>query len=653
MLKNLFTTLFFIFWANFSPVSAQNIVLPDSISNTLSQFYTEKGRVEYLLNIVQRDQYTNPPLAKAAANEAYVRADADGNTFLEAQAAYYMAWLEFQHDKEGFLGGAIAKAKISQTLFEQHKDPLGLARIYCLESALAFDSNDSLGAKSFAQKAMQWVPKIVGQQRDSMWVMGYLRQVEANFLPAKDRFDLLNQSLNLYEKAGDSIRIGRTSLKLVGASIGKQDFDMASKYALRARNAFASARYDEGVRLAYLEYINILINRYYYGPTEALFKQTTQAIRVDPGIFNSDYRFPMRMASMYSIKYSNSNNPKIKKFFADSAQVFIDMAWKAAKKTQNQDDLRVVFENLSVTCQAVGNCDTVMMNTAESFLDQLKITSAKTARIQNELADSYTLDRQRTLREERLRQNSILWGFVGFIAILSLGFGLYNQRRNNENLNRELRNRMEALRAQMNPHFISNALNAIDSLVNQNRNKEASHYIIQFSRLCRVILNNSRSESVTLAEELDMLKYFMNLEQLRMGDRLQYRMEIAPDLNTDELALPPMILQPFVENSIWHGLVPKSGAGTVLVKAFKLDKQYYQCVIEDDGIGRKKSAELKERMVVARPSLGLAITEERIEKLYKFKGSRIVTEDLFNPDGTPAGTRVTITLPIQSITTTT
>ncbi len=640
-----------LFWVNPHLVFAQNTTLPDSISRNLSGFYSEESRIAYLLSIVEREQFSNPELAKATASEAYVRASTNGNTLLEAQAAYWAAWLEFQHDSVGFFGGAISKANISQTLFEQYKNPLGLARVYCLKSGLAFDSNDSLGAKIYIEKAYQWIPKIKNQRKDSLWVMGYIRQLESNFLTSKACIEVQKQSLALYEQAGDSIRIGRICLKLIGPLSETNDFPTATQYAVRARNAFAAAKYDEGIRLAYLDYLSILLYQYYLQPTESLFQETARAIKINPALFNSDYRFPMRMASLYSHKSINSANAHIiKQTYADSAQIFIDMAWKSAKNTQNVDDLRVVYENMVYTCGLAGNCDTVMIRTANSFLEQLQLGSAKTARIQDELANRYTLDRQRTLREERQRQKQILWAIFGVSAIFLLGSGLFIQRRNIENMNRNLRSRMEALRAQMNPHFIANTLNAIESLVNQNRNKEASHYIIQFSRLCRGILNNSRNEATTLEEELTMLNYFMSLEQLRMGERLQYRTEIDPKLNTEEIALPSMLLQPFVENSIWHGLMRKNEGGTVFLKATRLDDKYYQCIVEDDGIGRKKSAELKERSVVNQPSLGLAITEERIEKLYKFKGSRIVTEDLYHPDGTAAGTRVTITLPLQSIT---
>ncbi len=650
MYKNTLFALLLLFWANTTALFAQNSSLPDSIVQALTGHYNEENRIEYLLSIVTREQYVNPDLAKLLANEAYVCANANGNTFLEAQASYWAAWLEYQHDKIGFLGGAISKANISQSLFEQSQDPLGLARIYCLKGALAFDSNDTIGAKNFIEKAYAWIPKIKNQRKDSLWVMGYLRQLESNLLPSKDRIKVQSQSLNLYEQAGDSIRIGRICLKLLGPLSAAQDFKTAIQYAIRARNAFAAAKYDEGVRSAYLDYLSILLYQYALQPAEPLFQEAVRAIKINPSLFETDYRFPMRLASLYSHKSLATTQQLVKQTYADSAQIFIDMAWKSAKNTQNVDDLRVVYENMVYTCGLAGNCDTVMIRTANSFLEQLQQSSAKTARIQDELANRYTLDRQRTLREERQRQNQIMWGGLGVLAFFLLGSGLYIQRRNIENMNRALRSRMEALRAQMNPHFIANALNAIESLVNQNRNKEASHYIIQFSRLCRGILNNSRNEASTLEEELTMLDYFMSLEQLRMGERLQYFTEIDPKLNTEEIALPSMLLQPFVENSIWHGIMPKSSGGTVSLKATRLDDKFYQCIVEDDGIGRKKSEEIKERMVVTRPSLGLAITQERIEKLYKFKGSRIIIDDLYHTDGTASGTRVTITLPIQSIT---
>ena len=649
MYKNILL-LFFVFGlAVVAHANHANSSLPDSITQVVEGLFWEDSKINYLLGIVQKEQYRNPDLAKAVAQEAYFRANSEGDKALKAEATFWIGWLEFQHNKDGYYADAMSIANISTNLYRDLGDVSGLSRSLSLKAALTYDSGDTTLAKKYIDEAETLIPKITHKYRDSIWILGYLNLIKSNIY-TEQRLNLQEQSLRLFEQTGDSIRIGRICFKLAGAVMDSMKSDLAIQYLHRAADAFKSAQYGDGERLAYIRYIDVITRVYASNPTPEMFNRVKSSILIDPVNIQKDHELLARMGYLYTQGSFFSKSDDKKRMMSDSALFYLNKAWKLLKETQNIDELTVVYNNKLFNCEVLKNCEGFLRADAATFLELLKISTTKTLKTQNTLTETYNKDRQRSLDEERTRQYYTIEGAILVLIIMAFAFAYFNQQRNIHAMHRELNNRMEALRAQMNPHFISNALNAIESLVNQNRNKEASHYIIQFSRLCRVILNNSRSESVTLGEELDMLKYFMNLEQLRMGDRLQYKMEIDAALNKDEIALPPMILQPFVENSIWHGIVPKTGGGTVLVKAIKINDSFYQCVVEDDGIGRKKAEENKARMVINRPSLGLAITEERIEKLYKLKGSQIATEDLHHNDGSPAGTRVTITLPIQSIT---
>ena len=134
---------------------------------------------------------------------------------------------------------------------------------------------------------------------------------------------------------------------------------------------------------------------------------------------------------------------------------------------------------------------------------------------------------------------------------------------------KRLQARMETLRAQINPHFMSNSLNAIESLVNQDQKQAASKYLIHFSRLTRRLLNSSRNPQTSLKEELKTLEHFLALEQLRFRDKLQYDIMVASGLNPENIEVPAMILQPYVENAIWHGLMHKEGTGNILIELKK------------------------------------------------------------------------------------
>jgi len=203
----------------------------------------------------------------------------------------------------------------------------------------------------------------------------------------------------------------------------------------------------------------------------------------------------------------------------------------------------------------------------------------------------------------------------------------------------------KALRLQMNPHFIFNSLNAIQSFVIANDTDKAIHYLAKFSQLMRLILSNSRESHVPLKDELKSLIYFMDIERLRFDNKFDYKLDEDPAIDEEFMAIPPMIIQPYVENAILHGLIHQSKKGRISIE-FKLKKDTIFCVIEDNGIGREEAMKIREASGIKRKSKGMLITKERIDllnKQYKDKYAvRII--DLKDSKGEPLGTRVEITL---------
>ena len=642
-----------------------NHSLPDSIVSGMNDFYFEGKKINYLLDIIKKKQYVAPELALKIANEAYFRAKLHADKKLIANAALWSSWLDFQYTTNDELSNTLSLASLSTDLFRQFDDPFGLSWSLCLMAGVTYDINtDTLGVKLYLDEAASLIPKIKNHTRDSIWILAYWNLISAN-INQKDQEKLQLKSLQLYEQTEDSTRIGRICMNLCNTMLKKEDFETVFAYAERGAKAFHKNSFQLGEQEAFLKYFDGLLHRYANNPNDENFEKIIQFDKAPPVNGDRDYAYLMRLGMAYNRKlyhYSEDRRKQLRitenqKYtynaretaLADTAFQYFNKSLELAKISGKPQDIDLIYANMVFTCEFLNNCDAIKADAINTYKEALVKSQKSIVDAQKKLTEGYNEAQERTLKEERTNLK-----YTIFVALAILGFTIlafYNmyQRRNIRNMNRELNSRMEALRAQMNPHFISNALNAIDSLVNQNRNKEASYYIIQFSRLCRIILNNSRSESIPLGEELDMLKYFMNLEKLRMDDRLQYQFELDKTLNKDQIAVPPMILQPFVENAIWHGIVPKTGPGLVSIKTIKKDDNLYQCIVEDNGVGRVRSAQLKAESVMSRPSFGLAITEERIEKLYQLKGSQIVTEDLYHPDGSAAGTRVTITLPIQNI----
>jgi LytS/YehU family sensor histidine kinase len=207
---------------------------------------------------------------------------------------------------------------------------------------------------------------------------------------------------------------------------------------------------------------------------------------------------------------------------------------------------------------------------------------------------------------------------------------------------------MHALRAQMNPHFLFNSLNSINRFIIQNNSDQASGYLTKFSRLMRLILQNSQHELIPLESELEALKLYLELEAVRFDHHFTYSIHVDENLDMSMLKVPPLIIQPYAENAIWHGLMHKEEQGKLVID-LREDGDYLICSITDDGIGRKKAAELKSKSASTHKSMGMKITADRIAsmKWRKANDNGIQITDLVLPDGTPAGTRVEIKIPIQ------
>ena len=201
---------------------------------------------------------------------------------------------------------------------------------------------------------------------------------------------------------------------------------------------------------------------------------------------------------------------------------------------------------------------------------------------------------------------------------------------------------MKALKAQMNPHFIYNALNSIQSLFANDKKTEGIHYIGSFSRLLRQVLDNSENNVISLDKELETVGLYIQLESLRLDMQLQYKKNINEDIITEFEKIPPLILQPFVENALWHGLSRKEGLKEIII-SFNRKEDWLICNITDNGLGRQKALELKSNSLISHQSKAIEITRKR---LIDFNDTALVSpiefSDLHDANNNPCGTQVTV-----------
>ena len=205
---------------------------------------------------------------------------------------------------------------------------------------------------------------------------------------------------------------------------------------------------------------------------------------------------------------------------------------------------------------------------------------------------------------------------------------------------------MQALRAQMNPHFIFNSLNSINRFIMQSDKAQASRYLTKFSRLVRLILQNSQASLITLESELESLELYLTLEGLRFNHHFDYKISVATNIDASSIKLPPLILQPYVENAIWHGLMHKEDKGQLDIEISKENSQLY-IKITDNGVGRENASLLTSKSATKYKSMGLSITANRIASLQHLQNieSVVTINDLVNGNGSAAGTEVIIKIP--------
>jgi len=205
--------------------------------------------------------------------------------------------------------------------------------------------------------------------------------------------------------------------------------------------------------------------------------------------------------------------------------------------------------------------------------------------------------------------------------------------------------RMRALQTQMNPHFLFNSLNSIKHFIIANKKEDAAYFLSKLSRLLRKILDNSQLKEITLQEELDIMQLYLEVENIRLQKQIIFEISVASDIAPMQINIPPIVLQPFIENAIWHGLALKKGEKKIHIAITKKINAFL-ITITDNGIGREKSAMLKAARLVEKESLGIDLTKERLEAYteHLIGEISITFEDLYGNAG-PTGTKVLLFIP--------
>ena len=573
---------------------------------------------------------------------------------IEMAYVYYTEAL--QAVSEAAFQTALSKSLLSINLARQYKDTELLMSCYLILSEVYSFKGLTVNTVAAAFKALQ-LSESVGKKADQTFLhlciakrylnlgqfqkaKGHLQDVQAERLafsfkrglPLKAIYELEMARFFNQTEQWDSVKV-RCSKAI------RQAIDASSKRQ-------EAAAYKQ-LGIAYLGQDSMRLSKSYFRKAEKIFSALDADI--DLADINSYYG---------QIDLS-------KKQFK-SAQFALKKTMQFARETRSMYLAQRLYKQLANTSMYLSNYEDALKYYRQHTIIQDSIFSLDVNRAITEIEVKHktgVLTREKEEQAEKIKnqqlaieisklknnQNSyIIIGLLsGLLLLIIIGLLIFRQGALKTQI-RETELEQRALRSQMNPHFMFNSLNSIQSLIATDKNAEASIYLAKFARLMRRILQNSRESYIPLSQEIEFLDNYIELEQKRFEEAFEYQLDDSQIEDSHFVMIPPLVIQPFIENAIIHGLLRKSEKGTLKVTFSEYSQYLIKCCIEDDGIGRKASAVYKND--TQQESLGVKITEQRLQYLTikeKITEPFIRFVDLKDDNGSAVGTQVELLLPIK------
>ncbi|ADY29498.1 tetratricopeptide repeat protein [Cellulophaga lytica] len=316
-------------------------------------------------------------------------------------------------------------------------------------------------------------------------------------------------------------------------------------------------------------------------------------------------------------------------------------------------------KRLSELEQLKGNHDNALTYYKRAIELEKKISSTRNIRYANDVILRYenekinneieNLRKDNEIVKLKLKKNRATLLIIGISLVLLMVvlFVFYKQNQLTSD-KKMLTLEQTMLRSQMNPHFLFNSLNSIKLYIINNEKKNAVHYLNKFSKLVRKILEASSLREISLEDELETVSLYMHIENIRFSNKIDFTVDVDRDVDVNQVKIPSLILQPFLENALWHGLSSKKGNKKIHLHISKQDEEFIIIRITDNGIGRAASEKIKEAKVLKRKSLGIDITKERLKNFSKdyLNSFKVEFIDLKDEGKKALGTEVILTIPI-------
>jgi tetratricopeptide (TPR) repeat protein len=666
-------------------VHAQNTPTTDSLLRVLKNSPSDTNRITILGHLSQQCMYTDPQQAYAYSQQALVLANKVHNAAIKGRVLCQVgiAYLGLNKYEEAvqYLNQCITLAKQSHDkhtlaraynnlgnvydiqdpqkslpfyltalrLYEELHDRKYISYLLSNVSSAYYDKGEYVKAVSYGLKAL----KLAEQNADSSAVaritsdVGVAFEAQGNLPKAKEYYLkslAINQQINdmqllsvnltnlggIYEQDKNDAKALECYQKAVTIEEETDDRQMLSASLIRMANIYSNQHKFELAIGIYQKVLGIVEETHYQrGIAEALYAlgETYQKSR----------------------QY-------------EQALPYLRKSMDLAQQIELKETMLAGYQMLSETYQAMGQYSQALHHYQQYAQLKDSLLNAASLSKMNELQVQYetekkeskikVLSQQTQIQQLTLSQQRIY--LLGLLALLTVGgLAAYLMIRQNtlQANQRSLEFEQKFLRMQMSPHFIFNALTAIQNVVYQYNPAKAGQYLAKFAKLMRLILENSRQEYVTLDNEITTLEHYLLLQQLRFQHNFEYSIYVDPSLNPEETAVPPMFAQPLIENSLEHGLVNKSEKGLIQIR-FLREGELLLFEVEDNGVGRQRAAQLQAQKAPTHQSMATHIIQERLVLLNrrnKHRPVKLQWTDLVGADNTVQGTKATFSIPFTVI----
>lgn len=625
----------------------------DSLENRLSETSTNQEKAKLYNAISNQYKYSDPNKMVSYAAKAFKLAEKEqfelemGIAYLNIGTANIILG-DYEKAMDHFVWAKSVFETLPKTPQTENEINQGIARTLASIGIVFSEQSNYAKALQYYLESAKLYEKLNDKSSVSKVYnnIGVAYKSQAELERALEYF---KKALEIQKEREDPNR-GITETNIANIYFKQEKLDEAFKYYSTAKNDIDLNPNPRALGEWYNN-VGAYYNKRKY--PELAFENWQNAVTTFKSI---DDKFGLADTYLHLAEFHNKQNNKTKAL--ESAQ----NALKLAEKTEVQEQIVVAEKLLSDIYSESGDMDRALLHFKNYSEAKDGLYQKNDVRKAVEAAMNYEFEKKEILQKEENQKRELLlkeeakstnlkliFGALIAMLLLGMGFLIYNrhQLKRTLTLQKELAEyEQKALHLQMNPHFVFNCLGSISSFIVQNGTESAIKYLSKFSKLMRLTLEYSKESLIPIDKEIESLQNYLELEQLRFNDKFNF--SITKDQNIeDDVALPPLLIQPFIENAIIHGVVPKKQNGNISI-AFSVTDISLYCTIVDDGVGINQSRKNKENSVLAHKSMALGIIQKRLEMIAETTGkkSKITIKEMKN-DEEITGTKIILQLPLQ------